>query len=514
MDNILKEMTASFNNLVMKPENLRTKLDGVKTKLIELQNIEKTEGGYTKVWAEKYREVNLELAQVKTNIELALKAEGSSQKADKNSAYQTQLKYLNKIKEETNTIISLKRKMVNAGDEEKALYQHEITNAQKRIQYDVQQLEKKKLLTNEAKYLVNTYKEEIALQDRINNAKLNDKASTQRITDIKSYNAEIDKAITKLNSLNNSSTFRKNASNLQVTQTKQDINSLITAYQNLATKLQGNITPAGLETVRTELTQLNARFNDATTTAKRFETELRNDNGAEKQAQRIALLKAQIEAYAKANPKAMKQFGDAFNNMITTLNSSPDKITVDRVAKQFQTLRQEINKADLAGKTLWQTFEEKSKKFIGWMSMTFLYSSMFRAFRSAITNVIELDKAMTNLKKVTDETDTTYAKFLNNASTQAKELHSTITDLVEQTAVWAKLGYSLNEAQNLATTSMIYSKVGEVENSKSVSDLVTVMKAFNIESEKSIRIVDSLNELGKFIAPIYKNIYCKNSYIG
>ena len=122
MDNILKEMTASFNNLVMKPENLRTELDGVQTKLIELQNLEKTEGGYTKAWAEKYREVNLELAQVKTNIELALKAEGSSQKADKNSAYQTQLKYLNKIKEETNTIISLKRKMVNAGDEEKALY--------------------------------------------------------------------------------------------------------------------------------------------------------------------------------------------------------------------------------------------------------------------------------------------------------------------------------------------------------------------------------------------------------
>ena len=314
------------------------------------------------------------------------------------------------------------------------------------------------------------------------------------------YVTQINSAITELQGIANSAVFRNNASNPQVTQTKQEINSLITAYQNLATKLQGNITPAGLETVRTELTQLNARFNDATTTAKRFETELRNDNGAEKQAQRVALLKAQIEAYAKANPKAMKQFGDAFNNMITTLNSSPDKITVDRVAKQFQTLRQEINKADLAGKTLWQTFEEKSKKFIGWMSMTFLYSSMFRAFRSAITNVIELDKAMTNLKKVTDETDTAYAKFLNNASTQAKELHSTITDLVEQTAVWAKLGYSLNEAQNLATTSMIYSKVGEVENSKSVSDLVTVMKAFNIESEKSIRIVDSLNELGNNFA--------------
>ena len=91
---------------------------------------------------------------------------------------------------------------------------------------------------------------------------------------------EISTAITQLNTLQNSPTFTKNASNPAVTRTKQEINSLITAYQNLATKLQGNMTPAGLETVRTKLTQLNARFNDATNTAKRFETELRNDNGA------------------------------------------------------------------------------------------------------------------------------------------------------------------------------------------------------------------------------------------
>ena len=101
---------------------------------------------------------------------------------------------------------------------------------------------------------------------------------------------EISTAITQLNTLQSSPTFTKNASNPAVTQTKQDINSLITAYQNLVTKLQNNITPAGLETVRTKLTQLNARFNDATTTAKRFETELRNDNSAEQLAQKAELL--------------------------------------------------------------------------------------------------------------------------------------------------------------------------------------------------------------------------------
>ena len=434
-------------------------------------------------WVQEWNDINQKANQLKTNLD--------SQVATHNKIYeiQAQIAKLNPTKDSA-----------------------EITRLNEKLSAEQKTLSNLQMQSNVFSNLISQEQQEQYITEQT--LKTREKLLSATNTGVKQYQASITNAISDLQGILNSPTFTKNASNSQVTQTKQEITSLITAYQNLMTKLQGNITPAGLETVRTELTQLNARFNDATTTAKRFETELRNGNGAEKQAQRIALLKAQIEAYAKANPKAMKQFGDAFNNMITTLNSSPDKITVDRVAKQFQTLRQEINKADLAGKTFWQTFEEKSKKFIGWMSMTFLYSSMFRAFRSAITNVIELDKAMTNLKKVTDETDTAYAKFLNNASTQAKELHSTITDLVEQTAVWAKLGYSLNEAQNLATTSMIYSKVGEVENSKSVSDLVTVMKAFNIESEKSIRIVDSLNELGKFIAPIYKNIYCKNSYIG
>ena len=326
---------------------------------------------------------------------------------------------------------------------------------------------------------------------------------------------EISTAITQLNTLQNSPTFTKNASNPQVTQTKQDINSLITAYQNLATKLQGNITPAGLETVRTELTQLNARFNDATTTAKRFETELKSDNGAEQLAQKVALLTQRIKAYRQANSKSEKMFGSQYDSMLSQLaNPNIDLNAYNAINKQFQTMRQEINAANVAGKTLWQTLKEKAGKFVGWMSLTGIISSIWREMQQMVTNVIELDSAMTNLKKVTDETDATYAKFLKNANQQAKELHSTVTDLVEQVATWSKLGYSLSESQNLAKTSMIYSNVGEVDNTTAVSDLVTVMKAFNIESEKSIRIVDSLNELGKFIAPIYKNIYCKNSYIG
>ena len=509
MDNVLKEITTSFNNLSIKPTGLGDSLNSVKLQLIELQNLEKSEGGYTETWAKKYRDVSLAVAEVKTNIELALKAE----KSDKGSSYQTQLKYLNKIKEETNTIISLKRKMVNAGDEEKALYQHEITNAQKRIQYDVQQLEKKKLLTNEAKYLVNTYKEEIALQDRINNAKLNDKASTQRITDIKSYNAEIDKAITKLNSLNNSSTFRNNASNSVVTRTKQEINSLITAYQNLATKLQGNITPAGLETVRTELTQLNARFNDATTTAKRFETELRSDNGAEQLAQKDALLTQRIKAYRQANSKSEKMFGSQYDSMLSQLaNPNIDLNAYNAINKQFQVMRQEINAANVAGKNLWQTLKEKVGKFTGWMSMTYAISLVTRTIRGMVTDVVELDTALIDLKKTFKGTNEDLKEFYRSSNDIAKQLGVTTKEVITQASAWSRLGYNTkSQIESLSQTSSIFAAISpEMDVDAATNTLVSVLKAYE---KYGLKAEDALDGIASKVNAVGNNFAVSNSDI-
>ena len=310
------------------------------------------------------------------------------------------------------------------------------------------------------------------------------------------YITQINSAITKLQGIANSTVFTKNASNQQVTQTKQDINSLITAYQNLATKLQGNITPAGLETVRTELTQLNARFNDATTTAKRFETELRSDNGAEQLAQKVALLTQRIKAYRQANSKSEKMFGSQYDNMLSQLaNPNIDLNAYNAINKQFQTMRQEINATNAAGKTLWQTLKEKAGKFVGWMSLTGIISSIWREMQQMVTKVIELDSAMTNLKKVTDETDATYSRFLKNASSLAKELKMDLSDLVNQTAEWAKKGYSIAESSIASKASGIYSIVGEVDNATAVQDLTTVIKSYNMAIEDSIDIVDRFNNI-------------------
>lgn len=324
---------------------------------------------------------------------------------------------------------------------------------------------------------------------------------------VKGYKSSITSAINELNRLQKLSVFSNNSTNPIVEQTKQQITQLIAKYQTLMAEMQGNITPSGLENIRNKLIELSNQFVQVTSTAKNFESQLKNNNSADKLAQKVALLTARIEAFKKVNSKSVKQFGSNYDSMLSELrNPNIDEAAYNRINKQFQIIRQEIVAADKAGKNFFDLFKEKSKKFIGWFSLTYMFSLATRTIRNMISDVATLDKAMTNLKKVTDETESNYARFLKTASKQAQELHSTITDLVEQTATWAKLGYSLQDAQNLAKTSMIYSKVGEIENATAVSDLVTVMKAFNIESSKSITIVDALNELGG-ISPLYTVMY-------
>lgn len=349
--------------------------------------------------------------------------------------------------------------------------------------------------------------------DKYNSSLKIAKENAEELLVIRKQNVGVEKqissAIDELDGLQNSSTFSKNSFNPQVSKTQNEIKELKSDYQSLLTEFKNSPTPQGLENIKQKLAELDNRFDKTITSAEAFENQLKSDNSAKQLSQKVDLLTQQIKAYLEINTKAAnsKEFGGQFSEMLLELtNPNIDIDTFNKLQKKFQVLRQEINATGKAGKTFFETLKAQAEKFSSWMTLTGVITELWQGIRKMVTNVIELDGAMTNLKKVTNETETTYTKFLKNASKQAQKLHSTMVDLVEQVATWSKLGFSLNQAESLANISMIYAKVAEVDNTTAVSDLVTVMKAFNIESEKSIRIVDSLNQLGNTFATDAKSL--------
>jgi TP901 family phage tail tape measure protein len=141
---------------------------------------------------------------------------------------------------------------------------------------------------------------------------------------------------------------------------------------------------------------------------------------------------------------------------------------------KLQVQARETNKI---GFSFGDKIKNQASKFTEWIGITAVVMKGVQTAKDMGQAVYDIDTAMTSLYKVTDETDAKYNQFLTSACNNAKELGRSVSSLVEQTATWAKLGYSLDQSSELAKVSSIYANVGEVDDETAVSDLVTAMKA-------------------------------------
>lgn len=127
-------------------------------------------------------------------------------------------------------------------------------------------------------------------------------------------------------------------------------------------------------------------------------------------------------------------------------------------------------------------------------------------FKQMVVVVRELDTGMTNLKRVSEETEATYRGFMDSAAEKARNLGSTMQQVIDATTDFSRLGYSLQEASELANNALMYSNVGEIDINQASSDMISALKAFDIASTDSIHVVDVFNKLGNEFAVTAANI--------
>lgn len=230
-------------------------------------------------------------------------------------------------------------------------------------------------------------------------------------------------------------------------------------------------------------------------------------------AQANSLLGEVTAAYNKWTAAADGDTSDAYNNLLNIADAIQDiidkikdgsiktkadfKDKISAAKSEFLGNSAEIKakgKDKLSLKDQWSKVTEDLVKLV---SIKEAIHAASEAVKEMVNNVVELDTAMTELKKVTDETDATYDRFLTNAASRAKEVGATLTDVVTATADFARLGYSIDEASTLADTAIVYKNVadGISDISEASESIISTMKAFGIEAENSITIADKYNEV-------------------
>lgn len=219
------------------------------------------------------------------------------------------------------------------------------------------------------------------------------------------------------------------------------------------------------------------------------------------------LFQSKIDSWLTQNSAATKKFGASMMELKAKAESC-DRVTLNHLEKEFKKLDNAAEKSGLKIQNLADRIRTKFKEYSAYLSVAEVFMYITQGLKDMFDQVVAIDTAMTELKKVTDETDASYNQFLSNTASRAKEIGTTIDGLVTSTADFARLGYGFKDSQGLAEIANIYSVVGdEIDGVEDATkSLISTLAAFKDEasgisdSDFAMDIVDKFNEVSNNFA--------------
>ena len=344
------------------------------------------------------------------------------------------------------------------------------------------------------------------------------KASDKAVNSFRAMSKKMSAAMTELTGYNGKSFSLKNAflsdNDLKTFQSqsaamKAKVEQFQKSYAQLATKFgqfQGKYSVNGLFNIdKSNFTEANAiyqKFEDLKLQAN-FLKSVNSDIKANETSQ-LSYLKvldsvtSHLQKYGETMRRNTPGSYDSMISLQKRLNAG-EFIGKGGVAQQeFLDIAKNARLAGGEVETLGQKIRRVFNEKLGYGILGVLALYARRGIMQLYRNVVNLDTAMTELKKVTDETDATYIKFLDNAAERAQKLGATMSDVVNASADFARLGFNMDAASKLADAAIVYKNVGDgiSDISEASESLISTLKAFDIPADNVMKIVDVYNAVG------------------
>ena len=202
----------------------------------------------------------------------------------------------------------------------------------------------------------------------------------------------------------------------------------------------------------------------------------------------------QVETWAKNNSKALKQYGNQLTELANKMRNAQTQGELSGYINQFKNLKAEITAAGLGG----MSFGDQLKKafvHIGEFTGIYALTSQLRQIpREMVQEVIKIDTAMTELRKVSTASASDISDYFDRATDSAYKYGQAINEVIDSTASWTRLGYNLDEAESLTNASISLARVGSgMDVNSSTSAIQSTIKGFGMAAEEAQRVADIVN---------------------
>ncbi|MEW5569586.1 phage tail tape measure protein [Rossellomorea marisflavi] len=197
--------------------------------------------------------------------------------------------------------------------------------------------------------------------------------------------------------------------------------------------------------------------------------------------------------YAKTvDHNALAQFESSVNNLNKSTPNLSQKMA--HLTMDFKEIRGQASEAARSSMTMADSLRTAFSKFPIWLAASTSIYGTIAATKNLFSVIMEVDTAMTNLKKVMSQ-DTNFDNIMRNATESAQEFGKTLGETLAAYELFAKQGFTGNDLKFLGDAGLIASNVGEIDTGSASEYLTASIVQWNKETNEAMSIVDSWNAI-------------------
>lgn len=214
-----------------------------------------------------------------------------------------------------------------------------------------------------------------------------------------------------------------------------------------------------------------------------------------------AKIKGQIREITRPQKEIiLKANGDQVTTTMRTLKDSTGQVykTVQKTNTATKEATGSIETLSSATGHLSQKFTTILGKVIKFGAATAAIGAVTTAVYKSVQAISDYDNALTQYRKVSDLSGKSLQEYGVKLGQMGESVAKSRTQMIEAATLYKQAGYSDTDSATLAKISALYQNIADEELSASdaSSVIVSQMKAFNFSAKDSIKIINSINEVG------------------
>jgi len=259
---------------------------------------------------------------------------------------------------------------------------------------------------------------------------------------------------------------------------------------------------AGTHELEQGLNGLRSAWADASAQAELFNAKQTATVRSQRSQEHLANIYRQASETLKNNPKAAgSYFQGELQNIMSRARNPGEGDSVEGLQRDLAAVRSSMEEigftSETVGQKLTRLFKDHFNTAIAMAGLHLLQNGL----QQTLQNVIDVDTAMTDLKKVSEGSSQDYANYLDRAGERAKSLGASITDVIGATSEFSRLGFNLEDASNLGDWATKYMNVSEYTNIEDAAQsLVSTLQGFHLAADDVGSVVDRFNEIKLYLS--------------